>query len=1239
MKRLPIAFAVVLGTLLVGCSSETKRAWHQEAGYRWAELAVSGKGAGFTRLPPPQTGIGFTNTLGEESLLFNRHTMNGSGVAVGDVDGDGWADLYFTRLDGPNALYRNLGGWHFEEITDSAGVAAPDRFSTGAVLADIDGDDDLDLLVTAMGGPNAAFLNDGTGKFTEVTEEAGLASRRGSTTMTLADVDGDDDLDLYVGTYKTRSVTDIYPPHRRVFERTVIQEGDSYRIAPEFEEHYVLRIEGTRLLRLEYAEPDHFYLNDGTGRFTPVDFTEGAFLDAGGNPLDETPANWALTTRFQDINGDGLPDLYVCNDFESPDLFWLGDGTGRFRAAPKLALRKTSLSTMSVDFADVDRDGRLDFFMTDMLSRNYARRQRQVGLTLPMTTRIGEIDNRPQAVQNMLFLNRGDGTYAEAASAGGVAASEWSWSGLFLDVDRDGFEDLLITTGHLFDVQDADAQQLEMRRTRMLRNPEQFRQLLLDFPDLTLKNIAFRNRGNQTFEEIPDGWGLGDEPDISHGLAFGDLDHDGDLDAVVNRLNGVAGVYRNDASALRLTVQLRGKAPNTQGIGAMIRVTGGSVEQVKEVVSGGQYLSGSEPVYAFAAEADLMRIEVRWRSGRRSVVEGARANRIYEIDEAAALEPDSTAFPSAETPPPFFDEITLNHQHFEADFADFDRQPLLPWKLSQLGPAAAWADLDDDGDDDLLLGSGRGGRLAAYRNDGSGRFTPIALPPTSDEPTGDLAGIVGLPRPTGGALFFVGASNYEGAPGDSSWIDVYETDASGRIRPVDRLPFGLSSVGPLALADVDADDDLDLFAGGRVVPGRYPEPATARLYRNEEGRFTYDAAASAPWAEVGLVSGAVFGDLDADDDLDLILATEWGPVRYFENDGAGRFADRTADAGLDAYSGWWNGVALGDFDTDGRLDLVATNRGWNTRHGRADGLAQPLRLYYGDFDANGVIDVLEAHYEASMGDYVPERGLGPLSFALPAIRERMPTYRRFASSTLPAIIGPSLNQNPPLEAATLSHMVFLNRTDETGALRFEAAALPPEAQHAPGFAAVVTDYDADGHDDVFISQNVFALPLDTPRLDAGRGLWLRGDGAGGFTAAPESGVKVYGEGRAAAVADFDADGRVDVIVSQNGAATKLYRNTSPGAGLRIRLAGPPGNRAGIGAIVRLRYDDGAMGPARLVTAGSGYWSQSSWVLVMGREASRKAVDVVVQWPGGAVTETPLSDEAAGVTIVYEDRGI
>ena len=320
MNNAVVSFAVVLALsvgacVLPGCGQET-RVWHEADGYRWAELSVKRRGrAGFERLLASKTGIDFVNQLTDDQIALNHHLLDGSGVAVGDVDGDDWPDLYFTRLDGPNVLYRNLGHWRFEDITDSAGVAAPDRFSTGAVLADLDGDGDLDLLVTATGGPNAAFFNDGSGHFREVTDEVGLTSNQGSTTMALADVDGDGDLDLYVGNYKKHTVRDLYPPHVRAFDRTVVKQGDTYTIIPDFQEHYLVRVQGNRLMRFEYAEPDRFYLNDGAGRFTPVSFTDGAFLDEDGRPLQDEPHDWALTVRFQDINGDGVPDLYVCNDF------------------------------------------------------------------------------------------------------------------------------------------------------------------------------------------------------------------------------------------------------------------------------------------------------------------------------------------------------------------------------------------------------------------------------------------------------------------------------------------------------------------------------------------------------------------------------------------------------------------------------------------------------------------------------------------------------------------------------------------------------------------------------------------------------------------------------------------------------------------------------------------------------------------------------------------------------------
>ncbi len=627
---------------MAGCGAEEggPYVWHEADGHRWADLAApKGRAPGFESVDPTEAGIAFVNTLTDDALVENRHLMNGSGVALADVDGDGWTDVYLARLEGPNALYRNLGGWRFEDVTEASGVAADGRFSTGAAFEDLDGDGDVDLLVTALGGPNAVFMNDGAGRFTETTETSGLSSHAGSTSMALADTDGDGDLDLYVTNYKRIALRDSLPPERIAWERVVKKEGDTYVIAPEFRDEYFIEVHGTKVFRFEYGEADAFYRNDGAGRFTRVPFTGGAFLDEDGRPLEVEPRDWGLSARFQDVNDDGAPDLYVCNDFESPDHFWINRGDGTFRAIDRLAVRKTSHSSMAVDFSDVDRDGDLDFFVAEMLSRDYALRHMQRGTPPPIPDVIGVIDDRPQVMRNTLFLDRGDGTYAEVANLAGVAASDWSWSALFLDADLDGFDDLLLTTGHSFDVQNSDAIEAERSRLGRIRSFRQYRRLILDYPTLEQPNAAFRNRGDLFFEPVADGWGLGRTPDVTHGMAAADLDHDGDLDLVTNRLNAPPGLFRNTAGAPRLLVRLRGLAPNTRGIGARVTVRGvGLPAQRAEMVSGGRYLSSSEAELTFAAgDADSLSVEVRWRSGRVSRL-WALPGRVYEIDEAAARE-------------------------------------------------------------------------------------------------------------------------------------------------------------------------------------------------------------------------------------------------------------------------------------------------------------------------------------------------------------------------------------------------------------------------------------------------------------------------------------------------------------------------------------------------------------------------------------------------------------------------
>ncbi|NIN10938.1 MAG: hypothetical protein GTN62_05415 [Gemmatimonadales bacterium] len=1228
-------FGILLILSTANCGGQRPREWHVADGYRWADLNVPKRGRdGFLQLSPSKTGITFSNSVTEEQILDNEHVLNGSGVALGDVDGDGLVDVYFSRLDGPNVLYRNLGGWRFEDVTEQAGVAAPDRLSTGAVLADVDGDGDLDLLTTSMGGPHALFVNDGDGVFHERTEEAGLAQGFYGTTMTLADVEGDGDLDLYVANNKLKTVRDMYPPEMLEFDRVVERVGGGYAIKPEFRAHYGIAREGDVLMRFEHAEPDKFYLNDGTGRFEEVSFTSGRFRDESGEPLGTTPTDWGLTARFQDVDGDGDPDLYVCNDFESPDHVWINDGTGRFHTLELLALRTTSNANMAVEFADLDRDGDVDMFQLDMLDQTAGKQKTQMPSGVPMIPMMGEIQDRQQLPRNTLHLNRGDGTYAEVGYLAGVEASGWSWSVLFLDVELDGYEDLLIGTGHQRDFLDADTKQ----RIRNLSFGADWRRMRLLYPRLYLRNVAFRNNGDLTFEEVGEAWGFADDMDVSQGMAAGDLDGDGDLDVVANRLGSPAGVYRNEGNRPRVAVRLAGRTPNTQGVGAKIHVFGGPVAvQSKEVIVGGVYVSSSEPLYTFAAgDAEQLTIVVQWRSGEWSIVRGATPNRLYEVHETGAVDGEELPLPVRETlgasvpDAPFFLDVTseLGHTHHEAPYDDFTRQPLLLNRLSQLGPGVAWHDVDRDGDEDLLIASGSGGQLAYYRNE-AGRLArvPLGLAPAPLDQTT----VLGLPDGSGGTALLVGQTNYEAptpAAAETSAAVLRVDLRRPRARVTPAVKGAVSSTGPLALADYDADGDLDLFVGGRLLPARYPQPAASRLFRNTAGAFGLDTANSARLAGVGLVSGATFSDVDGDGDADLLLAIDWGPVRLFRND-QGQFTEATQAWGLASYTSLWNGLTTGDLNGDGRLDLIATSWGRNTRF-RAD-RDHPLLAYYADFDRNGTLDLVTARFDAEFHDIVPLRGLERMAPALPYLRQRIPSFADYAAATLQEVLGPPLAIASTLQATTLDHMLFLNRGD-----RFEAVPLPTEAQLAPAFYAGVADFDGDGHEDVFLTQNFFPTERETQRYLAGRAVWLRGDGSGSLESVPGqvSGVIVYGDQRGAALADYDGDGRVDLVVSQNSAETKLYRNQGGTPGLRVRLVGPAGNPDAIGAVLRLVYRD-RHGPAREIHAGSGYWSQDGPVQVLGM--AQQATAVWVRWPDAQESTTAVAPGAREVTVRWDKK--
>ncbi|MGQ0701923.1 MAG: FG-GAP-like repeat-containing protein [Gemmatimonadales bacterium] len=1219
-------------SVLAGCTKPAPSPeWHEETGYRWRDLASAGRRSpGFTRMDAERTGITFANTVSDSAAFRNRHLMQGSGVAIGDVNGDGRPDIYLARIEGPNALYLNDGDWHFHDVAAEAGVTLGDRPSTGAVLADIDGDGDLDLLVGVMAGRNALFLNDGTGRFRDATAESGFVPEgRGTTTLTLADVDGDGDLDLYVANYKARTMLDSLSPQQRAFDQIVKRTPRGLEVIPERRADYRLQprpeLKGVTLV--QRADPDWFYRNEG-GRLVHEPIAHNPrFLDENGRPLADEPDWFGLAARFYDVNGDGAPDLYVANDFEDPDQFWINDGKGNFRLINQQAIRRLANSNMAVDFADIDRDGHVDLFQVDMLANDH-RNKTQVPTHTTFSKIVGEYSVPAQWQRNALLWNRGDGTFAEIADFAGVAASGWSWSALFLDVDLDGYEDLLIGNGHTWDLMDVDTQE----RLKSTFTGLDWREERRYYPELKLRNVAFRNRGDRTFEHASAAWRWGTEEDISHGMAAGDLDGDGDLDLVVNRLGTPAAVMRNDAAAPRLAVRLAGSPPNTHGIGARVTVKGGAVpEQAREVTAGGLYLSGSDAALSFATgPATTVTLEIRWRSGAVTTISDAVPGRLYEVRESGIgtrVSGGEGEGPSAESrvpsPAPLFEDVsgTLNAHHAESFYNDYVRQPLIHRGLSQLGPGVTWVDVNRDDRPDLIIPDGDGGELAWYRNQG-GRFTRVPLGYPAGQLDFTMALVLPNPEPHGlGASLVVGRSSYQARTA----ADAFQLAGVARL---DLTPDGLrvreavgvtspdsASVGALALADLDADGDLDLFVAGRVIPGAWPLPTSSRLYRNDNGRFVPDPANDAVLRGVGPVSAARFTDLNGDGWPDLVLATDGGPIKVFMNQ-RGRLTDATARWGLDRYLGMWNGVAAGDFDGDGRMDLVATNWGRNLTFS-ADS-AQPLYLYIGSFGAQRSVDVIPAAYDSVLRTIAPIASLTRLSWALPALRRRIPTFKEYAGSPIEKVLGAAGPSARRLTINTLDHLVFLNR----GA-RFEARPLPDEAQWAPGFGLVVGDFDGDGKEDLFLAQNFSQTETGTPRFDAGRGLMLLGDGTGGFHPMPgqASGIVIYGDQRGAAAADFDGDGRLDLAVSQNAAEAKLYRNTGGAPGLRVRLAGPAGNPDGIGAMPRVRYPDGD-GPLREIAAGSGYWSQDGAVAVLGLRGTPRSV--LVRWPGGGEQEVTVA---------------
>lgn len=1065
MKKLAICAIIVV--LYSSCSNE--------------ESAVVDKATEklFTSIPSSYSGISFSNPVvqtRENNHMINVEFISGAGVAIGDINGDDLPDLFLTGNQVRDRLYLNQGDLKFKDISDKAGIINDKIWSSGATLVDVDGDGDLDIYVCRNvyledeKSANQLYINNGDLTFTDQAKAFGLADQGFSMQAIFFDYNKDKLIDMYLVNQ---------PP-------SIPGQGGQLNKA----------MGENRLFS------DKLYRNGGNNKFIDVSDEAGVRNFAFG-----------LSVSVGDLNQDSWPDLYVTNDFDVPDHLYINQKDGTFKDEVWNNTNHISNFSMGSDIADYDNDGLLDIMVLDMMPENHKRIKTHMGAMQPETFwSLVETGGHYQYMFNTLQRNNGNGTFSDLAQLAGVSNTDWSWAPLFADFDLDGYKDIFITNGvmsnnrlsDLTSVYDRKLDSLNQVAGKMGRDPKSVIDVM-EFVNLAPKdkmaNYIYKNNGDLTFDNKIVDWGM-EEPTLSNGAAYADLDLDGDLDLVINNIDDEVSLYRNNASERGAGNSISFKIEPEKGdhpYGTKVSLfRNDSLWQMVELSNGRGYLSKSDDKIHFGlgVERDVEKVVVDWLDGRQTVLSNLEANKTHLISHSSKESSERAIVSNAS--PIFSDtseDLNLNNVvHRENAYDDFAREVLLPHKMSQFGPFIGSGDVNGDQLEDFFLGgaAGSSGRLFVQSKDGD--FDEVSSGPWNADARSEDMGIAFVDYDGDGDLdIFVASGGNEFEKNDPLLQDrFYENHGGLRFtRTTGILPKYLISSSCVEVSDFDNDGDLDLFVGGRLMPGEYPYPSSSILLENLDGKYLDVTKKVAPeLKDLGLVTSAKWADLNEDGLSDLVVVGEWMPVTLFIQSQKNVFQKEIAK-GLEKSAGWFYSVDTEDMDNDGDQDIVVGNLGLNYKYKATE--SEPFEVHSMDFDDNGSLDIVLSYYEH--GELYPVRGKSCSSQQIPEISEKFPTYEEFGLSNLRDVYGKNLDEAYNLKAQTFASMYIENLGDKT----FKVEHLPKLAQVSSINDILIRDFDNDGNKDLLLAGNLFTSEIETTRNDAGVGLFLRGDGNGNFT--------------------------------------------------------------------------------------------------------------------------------------------